>query len=97
MKKLMVLAMVVVLMLVAAMPAFANHRSARGGDVHVRFTDCSQSQGASARQTQRGDARAHRGGSAAHVKQKGKIHQKQVNACRHGKAAGGDIHLRHRR
>jgi hypothetical protein len=93
MKRLIVVAAMLALMLVAAVPAFAGN-GARGGDVHIRVTDCSQAQGASSRQTQRGDARAHRGGSAAEVKQKGKIHQKQVNACRHGKAAGGDIRLR---
>jgi hypothetical protein len=91
MKRLIVVAAMLVLMLVAAVPAFAGN-GARGGDVHIRVTDCSQAQGASARQTQRGDA--HGNGSAAHVKQKGEIHQKQVNACRHGKAAGGDIRLR---
>jgi hypothetical protein len=79
-------------MLVAAVPAFAGN-GARGADVHIRVTDCSQAQGTSARQTQRGDARAHKNGSAAHIKQKGKIHQKQGNACRHGKAAGGGIRL----
>lgn len=94
MKKLIIVALVVALMVASAMPALAAHRGATGGDVKIRVTKCSQTQAASARQIQRGDARAHRGGSAAHIKQKGKIHQKQVNACRHGKAAGGNI--RHR-
>ena len=81
-------------MLVAAVPAFTSPRGATGGDVHIRVTDCSQAQGATVRQTQRGDARAHRGGSAVEISQKGHVKQKQVNACRHGKAAGGDIRLR---
>lgn len=91
MKRSIVVAAMLALVMVAAVPAFAG---ARGGDVHIRVTDCSQSQGASARQTQRGDARAHRGGSAVEIKQKGHVKQKQVNACRHDKVAGGDIRLR---
>ena len=79
-------------MMVAAVPAFTSPRGATGGDVHIRVTDCSQAQGAAVRQTQRGDARGHRGSSAVEISQKG--HVKQVNACRHGKAAGGDIRLR---
>ncbi|HSL00443.1 MAG TPA: hypothetical protein VK869_08900 [Rubrobacteraceae bacterium] len=94
MKKLIVVALAVALIVASAMPALAAHRGATGGDVKVRVTKCSQKQAASFRQVQRGDVRAHRGGSAAAIKQKGKIHQKQVNACRHGKAAGGDIRLR---
>ena len=94
MKKLIIMALVVALMAASAMPALAAHRGATGGDVKVRVTKCSQKQATAARQVQRGDARAHRGGSAAAIKQKGKVHQKQVNACRHGKAAGGDIRLR---
>ncbi len=84
-KKLVVVAAVLMLMLVAAVPAFAGNRAV-GGDVKVRVTNCSQLQAAAARQEQRGNARSRARGigsaSAAKIHQKGHITQKQLNACR---------------
>ena len=88
MRKLMVLAALLALMLVAAAPAFAQ---AVGGDVDISYVDCSQVQAAAAAQGQYGDATAGDLGSAAAISQSLTIEQSQVNACDGGVAAGGDI------
>ena len=88
MRKVMLLAAMLALMLVATAPAFAQ---AIGGDVDLQFTDCSQTQAAAAAQGQYGDATAGNLGSAAAIDQSLTIDQSQVNACDGGVAAGGDI------
>jgi hypothetical protein len=55
MRKLLATGTMLVLMIAAASPAFAN---AVGGDVTFRFWDASQTQAAAALQTQHGDATA---------------------------------------
>ncbi|HSK84704.1 MAG TPA: hypothetical protein VK902_15100 [Rubrobacter sp.] len=89
MKKLMALAAMLALMLVAASPALAD--TAVGGDVSLRFIDASQTQAAAATQTNEGNAEAGRLGSAAAIDQSLTIEQSQVNAGWGGVAAGGDI------
>jgi hypothetical protein len=90
-KKFVVVALAAVLMLTTAMPAMAA--TARGGDVTIKKTKCTQKQAAKARQINRGNARAGNKGSAAAISQKLRIKQKQVNACHRGKAAGGNIRI----
>ena len=55
MRKLLATGTMLVLMIAAASPAFAN---AVGGDVTFRFWDASQTQAAAATQAQHGDATA---------------------------------------
>jgi hypothetical protein len=55
MRKLLATGTMLVLMIAAASPAFAN---AVGGDVTFKFWDASQTQAAAALQTQHGDATA---------------------------------------
>lgn len=95
MKKLMAMLMVALLLALTAMPALAgHHRGARAGDTTIKRTKCTQQQAAAFRQIQRGDARSGRVSSAAAIKQKGKIKQRQVNACKRGIAAGRHLRLR---
>lgn len=92
MRKLVAIGAMLALMLVAASPAFAA--TAKGGDVTLRFVDASQRQVAVATQTNEGDAKAGRFGSAAAISQDLSIEQTQVNAGWRGVAAGDDIIVR---
>ena len=89
MKKLVAIGAMLMLMLVAAAPAFANH--AVGGDVDIEFLDASQTQAAAAAQVNEGDATAGNLGSAAAIEQSLTIDQSQVNAGDGGVAAGGTL------
>jgi hypothetical protein len=89
MKKLVAIGTMLGLMMMAAIPAFAN--TAVGGDVTVHFVDASQVQAAAATQTNEGDATAGDVASAAAIDQSLTIEQSQVNAGWGGVAAGGDI------
>ena len=87
-RKVMLLAAMLAMVLAAAAPAFAQ---AVAGDVDVQYVDCSQVQAAAAAQGQYGDATADDLGSAAAIAQELGISQEQVNACLEGVAAGEDI------
>jgi hypothetical protein len=87
-RKIMLLAAMLAMVLAAAAPAFAQ---AIGGDVDVQYVDCSQVQAAAAAQGQYGDATAGDVASAAAIAQELGISQEQVNACLGGVAAGDDI------
>ena len=90
MRKVMLLAAVLAMVLAAAAPAFAQ---AVGGDVSVQYVDCSQVQAAAAAQGQYGDATADADASAgdfasaadaaaiAEIAQELGITQAQVSAC----------------
>jgi hypothetical protein len=91
MKKLVAIGAMLALMMMAAVPAFANHNGAVAGDVDLRFVDASQTQAAAATQTNEGDATAGDVGSAAAIDQSLTIEQSQVNAGWGGVAAGEDI------
>src|SRR5215217_2867272 len=90
MRKVMLLAAMVAMVLAAGAPAFAQ---AVGGDVSVQYVDCSQVQAAAAAQGQYGDANADADASAgdfasaadadavAEIAQELGITQAQVNAC----------------
>ena len=90
MRKVMLLAAMLAMVLAAAAPAFAQ---AVAGDVNVQYVDCSQVQAAAAAQGQYGDATADADASAgdfasaadadavAEIAQELGITQAQVNAC----------------
>ncbi|HET7271611.1 MAG TPA: LPXTG cell wall anchor domain-containing protein [Rubrobacter sp.] len=90
MRKVMLLAAMLAMVLAAAAPAFAQ---AVGGNVDVQYVDCSQVQAAAAAQGQYGDASADADASAgdfasaanaeavASIAQELGITQAQVNAC----------------
>ena len=82
MRKVMLLAAMLAMVLAAAAPAFAQ---AVAGDVNVQYVDCSQVQAAAAAQGQYGDASADASGvstaAAAEIAQELGITQQQVNAC----------------
>jgi hypothetical protein len=90
MRKVMLLAAMLAMVLAAGAPAFAQ---AVGGDVSVQYVDCSQVQAAAAAQGQYGDASADADASAgdvgsaanaeavASIAQELGITQAQVNAC----------------
>ena len=90
MRKVMLLAAILAMVLAAAAPAFAQ---AVGGNVDVQYVDCSQVQAAAAAQGQYGDATADADASAgdfasaadadaaAAIAQELGITQAQVNAC----------------
>ena len=98
MRKVMLLAAMLAMVLAAAAPAFAQ---AVGGDVSVQYVDCSQVQAAAAAQGQYGDASADADASAgdvgsaanaeavAAIAQSLGITQAQVNACLGGINIGG--------
>ncbi|HEX2742580.1 MAG TPA: LPXTG cell wall anchor domain-containing protein [Rubrobacter sp.] len=90
MRKAMLLAAMLAMVLAAAAPAFAQ---AVGGNVDIQYVDCSQVQAAAAAQGQYGDATADADASAgdfasaadadaaAAIAQELGITQEQVNAC----------------
>ena len=90
MRKAMLLAAMLAMVLAAAAPAFAQ---AVGGNVDIQYVDCSQVQAAAAAQGQYGDATADADASAgdfasaadadavAEIAQELGITQAQVNAC----------------
>jgi hypothetical protein len=92
MRKVMLLAAMLAMALIAASPAFAQ---ATGGDVSVQYVDCSQVAAVAAAQGQYGDATATSGdigsAAAAEISNQLGISIEQVNACLGGVAAGGDI------
>src|SRR5215210_7943961 len=97
-RKVMLLAAMLAMVLAAAAPAFAQ---AVGGDVSVQYVDCSQVQAAAAAQGQYGDATADADSNAgdfasaadadaiAEIAQSLGITQAQVNACLGGINVGG--------
>lgn len=92
MRKTMLLAAMLAMVVIAAAPAFAQ---ATGGDVSVQYVDCSQVAAVAATQGQYGDATATSGdigsAAAAEISNELGISIEQVNACLGGVAAGGDI------
>src|SRR5215204_5757628 len=84
-RKVMLLAAVLAMVLAAAVPALAKNTTAVAGDVSVQYVDCSQVQAAAAAQGQYGDASANASGlsnaAAAEISQELGITQAQVNAC----------------
>ena len=84
MKKLMVMAAMLALMLAAAVPAFAA--SAVGGS--VEFVDCDQAQAAATVQVNAANNQR-----LAGVAQDLSVEQNQVLACSHSIAAGNDVWL----
>ena len=90
-RKVMLLAAMLAMVLAAAAPAFAQ---AVAGDVNVQYVDCSQVQAAAAAQGQYGDANADASGvstaAAAEIAQELGITQAQVNACLGGIEVGDD-------
>lgn len=93
MKKIMALAAMLAMMMVAAAPAFAHE--AVGGDVDILVADVSQSATVDVTQSQFGDASATSGdlGSAADasIDNSLDVSVTQVNAGVGGVAAGGDL------
>src|SRR5215208_4075460 len=92
-RKVMLLAAVLAMVLAAAVPALAKNTTAVAGDVSVQYVDCSQVQAAAAAQGQYGDASANASGlsnaAAAEISQELGITQAQVNACLGGFNVGG--------
>src|SRR5215217_540299 len=92
-RKVMLLAAVLAMVLAAAVPALAKNTTAVAGDVSVQYVDCSQVQAAAAAQGQYGDANADADSMAgdfasaadadavAAIAQELGITQAQVNAC----------------
>jgi len=78
MRKLLVMATTLAMVLAVSAPAFAA--DAVGGDVDINVVDASQRQAAAAVQVNRGDADAGNLGSAAAIDQSLDISQTQVNA-----------------
>lgn len=90
MKKLVAIGTMLALMMMAAVPAFADDWAV-GGDVDLTFVDASQTQAAAAWQNNEGNAEAGNWGSAAAIDQELTIDQSQVNAGWGGIAAGNNI------